>query len=113
MNPIRRVVICGTSVFLMSIEAGLTNKSGMEVVRLNHRLPNAKTRIMALSPDVVIVERGDTRADQARALLSHGLSVVELDASRDTVTVLSGLQFQVSETQDLARLIKEITSDAP
>ena len=113
MNYVQRVVIWGTSVFLMSIEAGLAKLPGMEVVRLNPHLPGAEARIMALSPDVVIVERGNDHAGRAQMLLSHGLSLVELDASRDAVTVLSGRQVQVSETEDLARLIEQIASGGP
>jgi len=106
VNPIRRVVICGTSVFLMAIEAGLAKLPGMEVVRLNPHLPGAEARIMALSPDVVIVERSDNHAGQTQMLLSHGLPLVELDASRNVITVLSGRQVQVSKMEDLVRVIE-------
>ncbi len=50
---------------------------------------------------------------QARTLLSHGLPLVELDASRNAVTVLSGRQVQVSETEDLARVIEQIANGGP
>jgi hypothetical protein len=113
MNHVQRVVICGTSVFLMSIEAGLAKLPGMEVVRFNPHLPDAEARIMALSPDVVIAEWGDNHADLARTLLSHGLSLVELDASRNAVTVLSGRQVRVSETEDLARVIEQVATGCP
>jgi hypothetical protein len=96
----------------MSIEASLAELPGMEVVRLNPHLPGAEAHIMALSPDVVIVERSDD-AGQARTLLSHGLPLVELDASRNVVTVLNGRQVQVSETEDLARVIEQITTGGP
>ncbi len=109
----RCVVIWGTSVFLMSIEAGLAKLPGMEVVRLNPHLPGAEARIMALAPDVVVVERSDNHAGQARTLLSHGLPLVELDASRNVVTVLSGRRVQVSETEDLARLIEQVATGDP
>ncbi len=113
MNYVRRVVIWGTSVYLMSIEAGLAKLPGMEVVRLNPHLPGAEARILALSPDVVIVERSDNHADLARTLLSHGLPLLELDASRNAVTVLSGRQVRASETEDLARVIEQAASGGP
>ena len=103
----RCVVICGTSVYLMSIEAGLAALPGMEVVRLNPHLPNAEVRILALSPDVVIVERSDNHADLARTLLNHGLSLVEVDANENTVTLLNGRRVPISEIGDMVRVISE------
>ena len=97
----------------MSIEAGLAERPGMEVVRLDPHLPDAEARIVALAPDVVIVERGDDHAGQARTLLSQGLPLVELDASRNAVTVLSGRQFQLSEMEDLVRVIEQSATGGP
>ena len=108
MSHVQRVVIWGTSVYLMSIEAGLAALPGMEVVRLNPHLPNAEVRILALSPDVVIVEqRSDNHADLARTLLNHGLSLVEVDANENTVTLLNGRRVPISEIGDMVRVIGE------
>ena len=73
----RCVVIWGTSVFLMSIEAGLAKLPGMEVVRLNPRLPNAEARILALSPDVVIVGHNGGSEGLVLALLDRGFPLIE------------------------------------
>ena len=108
MNKIQRVVVCGPSVFMMSIEAGLVNLPGMEVLRINCHLPDAEARIMALAPDVVIVERNGEHADCGRALLRQGLPLVELAACQDVVTVLSGRQVQISGTEELAQVIGQV-----
>jgi hypothetical protein len=113
MNQVQRVVICGPSVFLMSIEASLARLPGMEVLRLNCRLPDAEARIMALAPDAVIVERNGDHADQARAMLRQGLLLVELDASQDVVTILSSHQVRVSGAEDLAQVIEQIGASGP
>ena len=108
MNPVQRVVICGTSLYLMSIEVSLDKLPEMQVVRLDTRLPNSEELIVALEPDVVIVERDGDHARRVRPLLNRGLPLVELDASRNELVVLSGRQVQVFETDDLARVIVEI-----
>jgi len=113
MNPVQRVIVCGTSVFLMSIEVGMAGQPGMEVVRIDPHLPGAKTRILDLSPDVIIMERGDNHAELAQALLNEGLPLVEMDGSRDAATVLSGRQVRVSEVEDLVRVIEQIALAGP
>ena len=109
----QRVVICNPSIFMMSIEASLARLPGIEVLRLDCPLPDAEARIMALAPDVVIVERNGDHSDQARAMLRRGLPLVELTSCQDVVTVLSGRQVQVSGIEGLAQVIEQIAVSSP
>jgi len=113
MNPVQRVVLCGTSVFLMAIEVRMARQPGMEVVRIDPHLPGAKARVLDLSPDVIIMERSDNHAELAQALLNEGLPLVEMDGSRSAATVLSGRQVRVSEMEDLVRVIEQIGLGGP
>ncbi len=108
VNKVQRVLICGPSVFMMSIEASLAGLPGMEVLCLNCHLPDDEALIIALAPDVVIVERNGDHADHVRALLRQGLPLLELAMCQDVVTVLSGRQVQISGTEDLAQVIGQV-----
>ncbi|TEU14762.1 MAG: hypothetical protein E3J21_14900 [Anaerolineales bacterium] len=113
MSHVRRIVIWGTSVFLMSIEAGLAALPGMEVVRLNPHLPGAEARIMALSPDVVIVGHNGGSEGLVLALLDRGFPLIELDAAQGMLIILNGCRVQVSEMEDLVRVIEQIANGGP
>jgi hypothetical protein len=108
LNPIRCVVICGTSVFAMAIEASLTERPDLAVVRLNPHLPDAAARITFLAPAAVIIERDGGSGDLALALLGRGFPLIELNLAQDTVTVLTGRQTPISQMSELAQVIEHI-----
>ena len=72
MDRVQRVVICGQSIFLLAIEAGLAALPEVEVSRFDSRLPAVADRIAALEPDVVVVERnsGIARVHPCRVIAS-------------------------------------------
>ncbi len=111
MNHIQRVVICGKSVFLMAIEAGLAALPGIEVVRLDSYLIDATARIVSIAPDVVILERDGDVGGLAQELLRLGLRLVELDTERSTATFLDRREVSVSGAADLIKLIEQAHSD--
>ncbi len=108
MDHIQRVVICGESIFLMAIEAGLAALPDAEVVRFDPHLPGVVARIVSIAPDIVILERGGDDGGLARELLSHSLLLVELNANQSTVTLLTGHEVTVSGAADLIELVKLI-----
>jgi len=102
------IAICGESIFLMAIEAGLAALPGVEVTRFDPHLPDVVARIVSIAPDVVILERGGDDGGLTRELLSHGLLLVELNANQSTVTLLTGHEVTVSGAADLIELVKLI-----
>ena len=102
------IAICGESIFLMAIEAGLAALPGVEVTRFDPHLPDVVARIVSIAPDVVILERGGDDGGLTRELLSHGLLLVELNANQSTVTLLTGHEVSVSGAADLIELVKLI-----
>ena len=108
MNPIQCVVICGTSVFAMGIEASLTERFDMAVVRLNPRLPGAAARITSLAPDAVIVERGQGDTELVLALLDREVPLVAVDAMQSVVTICTGRQIPASSVGDLVQVIEQV-----
>lgn len=74
---------------------------------LSLRFPTTVAYVVDMAPDVVIIDRDDNDEGLVRALLNHGLPLVEVDASENTVTLLHGRRVPISETGDLVRLISE------
>ncbi len=107
------IAICGESVFLMAIEAGLAALPGVEVVRFNPYIPDVIVRIEAIAPDIVILERGGDDGGLTRELLSRGLLLVELDANQSTVTLFTGREVSVSGTAGLIELVEQIKASHP
>lgn len=102
-----QVVICGTSVFLMAIEAGLTTWLATPVVRVNPALPDAVGRIVALAPDAVLIERGGCDTALALELLYHGVMLIELDPRRNRAQVLIGREVSYPGGAELVDFIKQ------
>jgi ABC-type Fe3+-hydroxamate transport system substrate-binding protein len=103
-----RIALCGQSVFLTAIEAGLVTLPGVEVTRFNPHLPEAAERIMALKPDLVMMEQDKADSALALVLLNGGLPLVELDTQHHQARLFTGNTFSISDTTDLIRLIEQI-----
>ncbi len=108
MNSHHRIVICGESIFLMAIEASLVDVPGIDVVRLDPHLPAVADRIVALEPDVVVIERDQGHGDLALALLSQGLTLLELDSQQGQATLLTGARVMAAEVDSLMRVLEHV-----
>jgi ABC-type Fe3+-hydroxamate transport system substrate-binding protein len=110
MERMQHVVICGQSIFLLAIEAGLAALPEVEVVRVDSHLPGVVDRIAALEPDVVVVERAGGEAELALELLGRGLPVMEIDAAEGTLTILHGHRVPARGAEDLAHAVSSIAA---
>ncbi len=108
MNSRHRIVICGESIFLMAIEARLADVPGIDVARLDPHLPTVADRIVALEPDVVVIERDQGHGDLALALLSQGLPLLELDSQQGQATLLTGARVVAAEVDSLMRVLERV-----
>ncbi len=101
----KNILLCGSSILIAGLGASLQGVEGLDVT--NGDLTSLQNQ-PGLSPDVVIVDLND--ADAARAVARFcarpGLLVLGVDAARSVLTVLSGSQMAVSDTGDLAQLVK-------
>jgi hypothetical protein len=79
----------------------------MQVFHLSLRFPTTVAYIVDMAPDVVIMDRDENDEGLVRALLNHGLSLVEMDATENTVTLLKGRRVPISEIGDMIRVISE------
>ncbi len=111
----QRIIICGTSIFLSAIEAGLATWPGLEVIHFHPHLPGAVERIADLEPDMIVVEQNESHSDLTLALVSRSLPLVELDALTGQGTLLTGRKLPISGAEDMVRLLEQvvITADDP
>ncbi len=108
MRPPYRIIICGESIFLMSIEAGLAALPEVEVERVTLYLPDLVEQVMDKQPDLIVIEENGSNGDLALALLSRGLSIVKIHPNSSQVTLLTGRRYPITELQDMVHLIEQI-----
>ncbi len=108
-----RVIVCGASLFISAVADSLRPLPEVQVFHLSLRFPATLAYVVTMAPDVVIMDHEDDDGGLVRALLNHGLPLVEVDTTESTITILSGHQVQVSETEDLVRVIKQIATGGP
>jgi hypothetical protein len=85
----------------MAIEASLAALPEVEVIRLHAHLPALLERIIALQPDMVVIEHNQNRSDLALALLNRGLRLVVLDSEQPQGLLITGHTFPVSDLAEL------------
>jgi ABC-type Fe3+-hydroxamate transport system substrate-binding protein len=107
-DKLRRVIICGRSIFAMVVETSLAQVPRVDVTRLDPGLPGVAERIAALSPDLVLIERGSGQGDLALALLGMGIPLLELDGEAKRATALIGQQLPAAGVDDLAQVIEHL-----
>ena len=108
MPPICRVIICGNSIFLMAIEAGLASSPNMKVIRLDPGRPDVVNRIAHLNPDAVVLDQNDASGELVLALLNSGVSLIQLNLQANQATLFSRDELPISSADDMARLIEQI-----
>ena len=108
MLPPYRIIICGESIYLMSIEAGLAALPEVEVERVTPGSPNLVEQMVDKQPDLIVIEGNSGNGDLALALLSRGLSIVKIHPNSSQVTLLTGRRYPIAELQDMVHLIERI-----
>ena len=91
MEKQRKVVLYGSSLALLGIEASLKASSGLEVLRLDGRTTNALEYLEPLCADVIAFDLTAGQPEFAVPLLQKNphLMLIGLDMASDKVLVLS------------------------
>ncbi|MCP4544813.1 MAG: hypothetical protein GY832_47715 [Chloroflexi bacterium] len=109
MLPSYRIIICGESIFMMCIEAGLAALSETEVDRVASCSPNFVEHVMAKRPDLIVIEKNCGHSDSTLTLLSRGLHIVEIHPNSSQVTLLTGHRYPITDLKDIIRLIERMS----
>ncbi len=104
----RTLALCGNSLVMSSISAGLRDRAELRLVHLDATAPEAEQQLDALEPDAVIFDLASAEADRAVALMkSHPRFLwIGVDLAANKALVLSGQSTCVRTGDDLMQLIE-------
>ncbi|MCZ7574278.1 MAG: hypothetical protein M5U01_37480 [Ardenticatenaceae bacterium] len=105
------VVLYGASLFVAGVETSLRNRPRLDVERIDAALPDARQRLNALRPDVIIFDSSDARLGTLPGMTqllreNPGVPVIGLDLTSNEVTVLSSQQWSATTIEDLVAAIR-------
>ena len=105
------VLIFGRSLNLAGIGACLKHVEGLDVLEIDPREPDARQRLEALTPEVILFDLLDPPNDLDMALLCSkpGLLLIGVDPSTDKVLILKGQCSSVMTVNELSQLISNQT----
>ncbi len=92
MSPIKRVLLCGHSLFISSIQACLQDEPELTLQQVDPQPDDIRDRILAWQPEVLILETGLLLSAFSLQLL-HGfprLKIIGLDIEDNQLMVFSG-----------------------
>lgn len=103
----QHIVICGHSLYLDAITLMLQRVSELTVTQLHERAGMVE-RVVALNPDVLIIERGAFDMALLWALSSClvGVPVIEVHTLRSVLTVHTTWETPVSELDHLTQMLE-------
>jgi len=99
------VVVCGNSLLLESVTAGLMLEAKVQVMHLDALQEDVLAQVATLNPQAVIIESHDNNRDLARALLSQGITLVTLDPEESVAMLVQGIRIPVTSMAELAQVI--------
>jgi hypothetical protein len=107
MMQTKKVVLYGSSLFIVGLEASLVAVPGLDIQRVEAQRDDSLDRLRAAAPEVIIVEQGGAPADQAFTLLKEfpGVVLIGLDLESDQLLVLSVHQQASQAVADLVQVI--------
>jgi hypothetical protein len=97
---------------MASMEASLKGRPGLEVLRIDATLPDARRRLKELHPGVVIFDLTAAAAEGMLALLQAypGLWLIGVDPNSHRVLALCGEHYPALTANDLAQVIRILLS---
>lgn len=103
-----RIVLCGGSVLLGTLEASLRRLPDLELITAAPSAGGPET-LAGLAPDVILFDLGAAAPQPAFTLLQScpHLRLIGLDADRNRVTVWSARQLDELSLSDLVRVLTD------
>src|SRR3990172_3862922 len=109
MMQTKKVVLYGSSLFIVGLEASLAAVPGLGNQRVDVQRDDSLDRVRAAAPEVIVVELGAAPGDQAFTLLKEfpGVVLIGLDLESDQLLVLSAHQQPSQAAADLVEVINK------
>ena len=111
MKDNHRIVICGVSIYILAIEAGLSALTKNETIRIDPCSKNSAEDIKLLKPDVVIVEKNSSHSEIMMEILLQDIPVIMLDVAQQSTTFLTKDLEPQEEIRQLSSIIEGIVRE--
>lgn len=107
MAAIRRVLLCGKSLFISGLQATLEAAPGLELQVVEPEPDRIRERIREWQPDILILESELLNCQSSLSLLIDfpQLKLIGLDIEEDRLLVFSGQAAYAPTTFDLLQVI--------
>ena len=114
MTQTKKVLLCGKSLFIASLQTSLEAVTDLRLTRLDARTDSLWNRLREEAPDVLILELGTLPGDLGLTLLKEfpHLMLIGLDSESERLLVLSVQEQTPLAVADLVRVIRGQT-DVP
>lgn len=108
MSQNRRVLLCGHSLFISSVQACLETAPGLVLQQVDPQPDHIRGRIKAWKPDVLILETGLLRSSLPISLLHDfpHIKLVGLDIEDNHLLVFSGQAACGPTSRELLQVIE-------
>ena len=112
MDEKRLVVLYGDTLLIDGVEASLTERSGLDVIRVDTTIANVSQHLQTIAPDLVIFDLDTPVIELSKLIvpLLHKQPAVPficLDAQHSEVVTLACEQHSSHSTDDLADFIRK------
>jgi hypothetical protein len=107
MPPITRIIVCGSSLYMASLEAGLRANPGFDVTRIPAILPGISEALRAARAEVIAFDLAELPVDLPVTVLREHphLLLLGMDPTSQDLLVLSGHQASALSVADLVGII--------
>ncbi|MFZ0546465.1 MAG: hypothetical protein WAM60_13555 [Candidatus Promineifilaceae bacterium] len=107
MHSSRRIIICGTSLFMQSIQAAFSDIPDLSIIVFDNDQSDLVERLKVALPDLVILEQDFVETATSWAILRHGFRVIELTPQTTVGRVFHSEQRPITTTGDLISIITD------
>lgn len=108
MSQNRRVLLCGHSLFVSSVQACLETEPGLALQQVDPQPEHIRERILAWKPDVLILETGQLQSAFSLSLLHEfpQMKLIGLDIEDNRLVVFTGQAAREPTSRELLQVIK-------
>jgi hypothetical protein len=108
MSQIRRVLLCGHSLFISSVQACLEAEPGLVLQQVDPQPERIRGQILAWKPDVLILETGLLQSAFSISLMHDfpQMKLIGLDIEDNRLVVFTGQATCEPTSRDLLQVIE-------
>jgi hypothetical protein len=103
----KKVLLCGNSIFVSGLLASLGINPGLEVLQVEPKENIIRERVKTWNPNVLIFETALLKHEVSLTILNDfpQVRIISLDLDENRLLVLSGLASEKPSTEDLLQVI--------